>query len=47
MCDSQNTPPAAIARYQGSALLASTLRDPDLMARESVRVAAWLDTISP
>jgi len=34
-----------IARYQGSALLASTLRDPDLLARESARVAAWLDTI--
>ena len=35
-----------IARYQGSALLASTLRDPDLLARESGRVAAWLDTIT-
>lgn len=34
-----------IARYQGTALLASTLRDPDLLARESARVAAWLDTI--
>src|SRR5215469_17451154 len=34
-----------IARYQGSALLASTLRDPGLLARESARVAAWLDTI--
>ena len=36
-----------IARYQGSALLASTLRDPDLLVRESARVAAWLDTILP
>ena len=34
-----------IARYQGSALLSSTLRDPDLLTRESARVAAWLDTI--
>ena len=34
-----------IARYQGSAVLASTLRDPDLLSRESARVAAWLDTI--
>ena len=34
-----------IARYQGSALLASTLRDPNLMIRESARVVAWLDTI--
>ena len=35
-----------IARYQGSALLASTLRDPGLLARESARVAAWLDTVT-
>jgi TetR/AcrR family transcriptional regulator, transcriptional repressor for nem operon len=35
-----------IARYQGSALLASTFRDPELLARESARVAAWLDTIT-
>jgi TetR/AcrR family transcriptional regulator, transcriptional repressor for nem operon len=34
-----------IARYQGCALLASTLREPDLLARESARVAAWLDTV--
>ena len=34
-----------IARYQGSALLSNTLRDPDLLTRESARVAAWLDTL--
>ena len=45
--DARDLAVEVIARYQGSALLASTLRDPDLMARESVRVAAWLDTISP
>jgi TetR/AcrR family transcriptional regulator, transcriptional repressor for nem operon len=43
--DARDLAVEVIARYQGSALLASTLRDPDLMARESVRVAAWLDTI--
>jgi TetR/AcrR family transcriptional regulator, transcriptional repressor for nem operon len=44
--DARDLAVEVIARYQGSALLASTLRDPDLMDRESVRVAAWLDTIS-
>lgn len=34
-----------IARYQGSALLSNALRDPDLLTRESARVAAWLDTL--
>jgi TetR/AcrR family transcriptional regulator, transcriptional repressor for nem operon len=44
--DARDLAVEVIARYQGSALLASTLRDPDLLARESARVAAWLDTIS-
>jgi TetR/AcrR family transcriptional regulator, transcriptional repressor for nem operon len=43
--DARDLAVEVIARYQGSALLASTLRDPDLMARESARVAAWLDAI--
>ena len=43
--DARDLAVEVIARYQGSAVLASTLRDPDLMARESARVAAWLDTI--
>jgi TetR/AcrR family transcriptional regulator, transcriptional repressor for nem operon len=34
-----------IARYQGTALLTSTFRDPDLMAREAVRVAQWIDSL--
>jgi len=34
-----------IARYQGTALLTTTFRDPELMARESVRVADWIDTL--
>jgi AcrR family transcriptional regulator len=35
-----------IARYQGTALLTSTFRDPDLMTRETARVADWLDTLA-
>jgi AcrR family transcriptional regulator len=35
-----------IARYQGTALLTSTFRDPDLMTREAARVSDWLDTLS-
>jgi TetR/AcrR family transcriptional regulator, transcriptional repressor for nem operon len=34
-----------IARYQGTAVLTNTLRDPDLMTREAVRVAQWIDTL--
>ena len=34
-----------IARYQGTALLTNTFRDPDLMAREAVRVCNWIDTL--
>ena len=34
-----------IARYQGTALLTNTFRDPDLMAREAARVVLWLDTL--
>jgi TetR/AcrR family transcriptional regulator, transcriptional repressor for nem operon len=33
------------ARYQGTALLTSTFRDPGLMAREAARVADWIDTL--
>lgn len=34
-----------IARYQGTALLTSTLRDPSLMEGESRRVARWIDAL--
>jgi len=34
-----------VARYQGTALLANTFRDPDLMAAEGRRVAQWVDTL--
>jgi TetR/AcrR family transcriptional regulator, transcriptional repressor for nem operon len=43
--DARDLAVEVIARYQGSALLASTLRDPDLLTRESARVAAWLDAL--
>lgn len=36
-----------IARYQGTALLANTFRDPDLMAAEGGRVARWIDDLAP
>jgi TetR/AcrR family transcriptional repressor of nem operon len=35
-----------MARYQGTALLTNTFRDPGLMTRESVRVAEWIDGFS-
>ncbi len=34
-----------IARYQGTALLANTFRDPGLMEREAVRFAQWIDSV--
>ena len=34
-----------LARYEGAALLTSTLRDPDLMAREAARTAQWIDDL--
>jgi TetR/AcrR family transcriptional regulator, transcriptional repressor for nem operon len=34
-----------IARYQGTALLANTFRDPGLMDREAARVAQWIDSV--
>lgn len=34
-----------IARYQGTALLTSTLRDASLMEAEARRVARWIDTL--
>jgi TetR/AcrR family transcriptional regulator, transcriptional repressor for nem operon len=34
-----------IARYQGTALLANTFRDPDLMDREAGRFGQWIDSV--
>ena len=35
----------AMARYQGAALLASTLRDPAVMTAARSRAAAWIDSL--
>jgi AcrR family transcriptional regulator len=34
-----------IATYQGTALLANTLGEPDVMLRESRRLAGWIDSL--
>jgi TetR/AcrR family transcriptional repressor of nem operon len=34
-----------VAAYQGMSLLASALRDPDIMAREGARLTCWLDSL--
>jgi hypothetical protein len=43
--DARDLAVEVIARYQGTALLTSTFRDPSLMEGESRRVARWLDTL--
>lgn len=43
--DARDLAVEVIARYQGTALLASTLRDPSLMEGESRRVARWIDAL--
>jgi hypothetical protein len=35
-----------LVRYEGAALLTSTFRDPDLMAREAARTAQWIDSLA-
>jgi AcrR family transcriptional regulator len=37
----------AIAAYQGTALLTSSLGDPTLMERESRRMTSWIDSLRP
>jgi AcrR family transcriptional regulator len=44
--DAHDLAVALIAAYQGISLLANTLRDPDLMAREVRRLARWIDDLS-
>ncbi|MFI7246446.1 TetR/AcrR family transcriptional regulator [Streptomyces qinglanensis] len=34
-----------VSAYQGMSLLANALRDPDLMARQGVRLLHWLDSL--
>jgi TetR/AcrR family transcriptional regulator, transcriptional repressor for nem operon len=35
-----------VASYEGIALIANTLRDPELIASEARRLERWIDTIS-
>ncbi len=37
---------ALVASYEGIALIANTLRDPELIASEARRLERWIDTIS-
>ena len=34
-----------LAAYEGSALLANTLRDPDVLSRAALRLDRWIDTL--
>ena len=43
--DARDLAVALIASYQGIALLTNTLRDPDLMARETRRLGRWIDEL--
>jgi TetR/AcrR family transcriptional regulator, transcriptional repressor for nem operon len=43
--DARDLAVEVIARYQGTALLTSTLRDPSLMEGESRRVVQWIDAL--
>ncbi len=43
--DARDLAMQVIARYQGTALLASAFRDPGLMEAEARRVAQWIDTL--
>lgn len=45
--DARDLAMEAMARYQGAALLASTLRDPAVMAAAKSRAAAWIDSLAP
>jgi AcrR family transcriptional regulator len=44
--DARELAVALIAAYQGISLLANTLDDPDLMAREVKRLGRWIDDLS-
>jgi len=43
--DARDLAVEVIARYQGTALLTSTLRDPSLMEGEARRVTRWIDAL--
>ncbi len=44
--DARDLAVALIAAYQGVSLLTNTLREPDLMLRESRRLERWIDSLS-
>ena len=37
---------ALLASYEGTALLANTFRDPELMVREGRRLERWIDSLA-
>lgn len=43
--DAHDLAVSLIAAYEGSALLANTFRDPDILAREARRLNRWIDTL--
>lgn len=43
--DARDLAVAFLASYHGIALITNTLRDPDLMARETRRLERWIDSI--
>ena len=45
MPDARDLAVEVMARYQGTALLTNTFRDPGLMSREAERVAEWIDSV--
>ena len=42
--DAHDLAVSLIAAYEGSALLANTFRDPDILTREARRLSRWIDT---
>ncbi|MGH3295992.1 MAG: TetR/AcrR family transcriptional regulator [Trebonia sp.] len=44
--DARDLAMEAMARYQGAALLTSTLRDPTVMSAAESRTAAWIDSLT-
>jgi TetR/AcrR family transcriptional regulator, transcriptional repressor for nem operon len=44
--DARELAVALIAAYQGVALIANSLRDPDVMAREGRRLERWIDSLA-
>ena len=44
--DARDLAMEVMARYQGAALLTSTLRDPAVMATATSRAAAWIDSLT-